>query len=105
MCKAFINFFHFPFSLSSLGFPDSSLGKESACDAGDLGLILGLERITEEGIGYLLQYSWAPLVAQLVQNPPAMWEARVRSLGWEDPLEKGKVTHSRILAWRIPWTV
>ena len=66
-------------------------------------MILGLERITEEGIGYLLQYSWAPLVAQLVQNPPAMWEARVRSLGWEDPLEKEVSTHSGTLAWKIPW--
>ena len=43
-------------------------------------------------------------VAQLVKNPPAMWETWVRSLGWEDPLEKGKATHSSILAWRIPWT-
>ena len=48
---------------------------------------------------------WAFLVAQLVKYPPAMWEARVRSLGWEDPLEKGKATHSSVLAWRIPWTV
>ena len=44
------------------------------------------------------------LVAQLVKNPPAMWETWVCSLGWEDPLEKGKATHSSILAWRIPWT-
>ena len=46
---------------------------------------------------------WASLVAQLVKNPPAMWETCVRSLGWEDALEKGKATHSSILAWRIPW--
>ena len=46
----------------------------------------------------------ASLVAQLVKNPPAMWETWVPSLGWEDPLEKGMVTHSSILAWRIPWT-
>ena len=45
------------------------------------------------------------LVAQLVKNPPAMWETWVRSLGWEDPLEKGTATHSSMLAWRIPWTV
>ena len=45
------------------------------------------------------------LVAQLVKNPPAMWETWVRSLGWEDLLEKGKATHSRILTWRIPWAV
>ena len=44
------------------------------------------------------------LVPQLVKNPPAMWETQVWSLGWEDPLEKGKVTHSSILAWRISWT-
>ena len=48
---------------------------------------------------------WAFLVAQLVKNPPAMRETWVRSLGQEDPLEKGKATHSSILAWRIPWTV
>ena len=47
----------------------------------------------------------ASLMAQLVKNPPAMRETGVRSLGWEDPLEKGKATHSSILAWRIPWTV
>ena len=43
-------------------------------------------------------------MAQLVKNPPAMLETWVPSLGWEDPLEKGKTTHSRSLAWRIPWT-
>ena len=48
---------------------------------------------------------WAFLVAQLVKNPPAVQETSVRSLGWEDPLEMGKVTHSSILSWRIPWTV
>ena len=68
-------------------------------------MIPGLGRYTGEGIGYPLQYSWASLVAQLVKNPPAMQETWVRSLGWEDPLEKGKATHSRILAWRIPRTV
>ena len=49
--------------------------------------------------------SWASLVAQLVKNPPAMRENWIPSLGWEDPLEKEKATHSYILAWRIPWTV
>ena len=58
-----------------------------------------------QGIGYPLQYSWASLVAQLVKNPPAMWETWIPSLGWEDPLEKGTATHSNILAWRIPWTI
>ena len=46
----------------------------------------------------------ASLVAQLAKNPPAVQENWVPSLGWEDPLEKGKATHSSILAWRIPWT-
>ena len=87
------------------GFPDSSVGKESACNAGDPVSIHGLERSPGEGISYPLQYSWASLVAQLVKNPPAMWETWIRSLGWEDPLEKGKATHSSILAWRIPWTI
>ena len=45
-----------------------------------------------------------PLVAQMANNPPAMQETWVRSLSWEDPLEKGMATHSSILAWRIPWT-
>ena len=49
--------------------------------------------------------SGASLVAQLVKNPPTVQETWVRSLGWEDSLEKGEVTHSSILAWRIPWTV
>ena len=44
----------------------------------------------------------APLVAQTVKNPPAMWETWAQSLGWEDPLEEGMATHSNILAWRIP---
>ena len=52
-----------------------------------------------------LQGSWASLVAQLVKNLTAVREIWVRSLGWKDPLEKGKATHSSILAWRIPWTV
>ena len=47
---------------------------------------------------------WVSLVARLVKNPLAMQETWVLSLGWEDPLEKGKATHSSILAWRIPWT-
>ena len=51
---------------------------------------------------YYFSYFWASLVAQLVKNLPAMWETWVRSLAWEDPLEKGKATHSSILAWRIP---
>ena len=71
--------------------------KKSACNAGDSGLIPGSGRFSGEGIGYPLQYSWASLVAQLVKNPPAMPETWVGFLGWEDPLEKGKGTHSSIL--------
>ena len=84
-------------------FPHSSVTKESACNAGDPGLIPGLGRSTGEGIGYPLQYSWVSLMPQLVKNLPAMQETWVRSLGWKDPLdlEKGKATHSSILAWRI----
>ena len=92
------------------GFLGGSDGKESACNAGDPSSIPGSGRSAGEGIGYPLQYSWASLVAQLVKNLPAMqeiwvWETWVRSLGWEDPLQKGKATHSSILAWRSPWTV
>ena len=82
-----------------VSFPDSSVGKESTCNAGDPALIPGSGRSL---IGYPLHYSWASLVAQLVKNLPAMWETWVRSLCWEDPLEKGKATHSSVLAWRIP---
>ena len=71
------------------GFPDSSVGKESTCNAGDPGSIPGSGRLAGEGIGYLLQYSWASLVAQLAKNLPAMQENWLQSLGWEDPLEKG----------------
>ena len=92
-------------TLAVNSFLDSSVDKESACNAGHPGSIPGLGRSAGEGIGYPLQYSWVSLVAQLVKNEPAVWETCVRSLGWEDPLEKGKATHSSILAWRIPWTV
>ena len=74
---------------SLLGFPDSSVGKESACNAGDSSCILGLGISAGEGIGYPFQYSWASLVTQLVKNPPAMQQTPVGFLGWEDPLEKG----------------
>ena len=86
----------------SWSFPGSSAGKESACNAGDPGSIPGWGRSPGDGIGYLLQYSWASLVAQLAKNPPTMQETWVPFLGWEDPLEKGMATHSSILAWRIP---
>ena len=79
---------------------DSSVGKESACNAGDPSSISGSGRSAGEGIGYPPQYSWASLVAQLVKNLPAMQETWVRSLGWGDLLVKRKATHSNILAWR-----
>ena len=88
-----------------MGFPDSSVSKESTCNAGDPSSITGSGRSPGECIGYPFQYSWASLVAQLIKNPPAVQETWVRSLGWEDPLEKGKATCSSILAWRIPWTL
>ena len=81
-----------------MGFPDRSVGKESSCNAGDPSSIPGSGRSVGEGIGYPLQYSWVSLVAQLLKNPPAILETWVRSLGWEDHLEKGKATHSNNLA-------
>ena len=68
-------------------------------------MIPGLGRSPGEGVGYPLQYSWASLVAQLGKNLPAMRETWIQSLGWEDPLENGKATHTSLLAWRIPWTI
>ena len=76
----------------------SSVGKESTCNAGDPGLIPGSGRSAGKGIGYPLQYSLSSLVARLVKNLPVMRETWVPFLGWEDPLEKGKATHSGILA-------
>ena len=64
-------------------------------------MIPGSGRSAGEEIGYSLQYSWASSAAQLVKNLLAMQESWVQSLGWEDPLEKGKATHSSIVAWRI----
>ena len=53
---------------------------------------------------YIYIHEWASLVAQMVKNLPAMYETQIRSLGQEDPLEKGMAIDSRILAWRIAWT-
>ena len=66
------------------------------------GFIPGLGRSLGEEIGSPLQYFWVSLVVQTVKNLPAMWETRVQSLGWEDPLAEGMTTHSSILAWRTP---
>ena len=68
-------------------------------------MISGLGSSPREGIDFLLQYSSASLMTQMVKNPPVMWETGVRSLRQEDALEKEMATHSSILAWRIPWTV
>ena len=62
---------------------------------------LGMGHLTE----YIFNFIFGFLAAQLLKNLPAMQETWVGSLGWEDPLEKGKATHSSILAWKIPWTV
>ena len=66
-------------------------------------MIPGSGRSAGEGIGYSLQYFWASLVAQRVKSLPATQETQVRSLGWEDPLEKEMATLSGTLAWNIPW--
>ena len=81
--------FYFGLVPMTMGFPDSSVGKESTCNAGDPSSIPGSGRSPGEAIGYPLQYSWASLVAQLVENLPAMRETWVQSLGWEESLEKG----------------
>ena len=84
------------------GFPCSSAGEESACNAGDPSLIPGSGGSPGEGINYTLQYSWASVVTHMVKNLPVKQETQVSSLRWEDPLEEGMGIHSSILAWRIP---
>ena len=80
------------------GFPSSSAGKESTCNARDPGSIFRSGRSPGEGKGYPLQYSWASLVAQMVKNLPAVQRPRFNPWVWEDPLEEGMATHSSILA-------
>ena len=97
---------HTPRLLNSYGyrfhcFPCGSAGKDSACNTGEPGSVPRSGRSTGEGVSCPLQYSWASLVAQLVKNLPAMQKTWIRSLGWEDPLEKGTAIHSSIPAWRI----
>ena len=87
-----------------MSFPNSSIGKESTCNAGNPSLIPGLGRSPAEGLGYPLQYSWASLVAQLVKNLPAMQETWVRIPGLGRSPGEGKGYPLSILAWRIPWT-
>ena len=79
-----------------MDFSGGSDGKESACSAGDPSSIPGSGRSPREGTGYPLQYPWAPLVAQMVKNLPAVQET------WVWSLEERKATHSSIVAWRIP---
>ena len=86
-------FFLAPFNILSLSFNWASRVAQLVKNLPamqETGSIPGSGRSAGKGIGYPLQYSWASLVAQLVRNLPAMWETWVRSLGWEDPLEKGK---------------
>ena len=80
------------------GFSDSSVDKESAFNAGDSSSIHGSGRTPAEGTGYPLHNSWASLVAQLVKNLPAMEKKLDLTHGLGDTLEKGKATHSSILA-------
>ena len=108
VCTLWATYPHFPTSrpLASTnvlfgGFPGSSADKESTCNAGDPGSIPGSGRSPGEGIGYPLQYSWASLVVQMVKNLPAVQETWFWCLDWEDPLNEGMATHSRILAWRL----
>ena len=115
-------------NLHGSGFPDSSIGKESARNTGDLGSIPGLGRSPGEGNSYPLQYSgldnsmdcigrgvaksrtWLSNfhfhfhVGQTVKNLPVIQETPLRSLGWDSPLENGMGIHSSIFAWKIPWT-
>ena len=83
----------------------AQLVKNSPAMQGDPSSIPGLGISGGGGIGYPLQYSWTSLVAQLVKNPPVRQETWVQSLGWEESLEKGKATHTSILAWRGPWSM
>ena len=82
-----------------MGFPGSSTGKESSCNAGGLGSIPGLGSPPREDISSPLPYSWVFVVTLLVKNPTCS----MGDLG-SSTLEKGMAAHASILAWRIPWT-
>ena len=82
----------------------SSAGKYSAYNAGDPNSIPGSGSSPGEGIGYPLQCSWASLVAQMVKNPPALWETWARSVGWEDPLRRAWQPTAVFLPGESPWT-
>ena len=84
------------------GFPGGSAGKESACNAGDPGSNSWVRKAPwRRDRQPIPMYSWASLAAQIVKNPPSMWETWVGNLVWENPLEEGMASHSSILAWRI----
>ena len=80
-----------------VGFPGSSACKESFCNA-------GVSSSIGERRGYPFQFSWPFLVAQIVKNPPALWETWVPSLGWKDPLEEGMQPTPVFLPGESPWT-
>ena len=97
-------------SLQADSLPAELQGKPKNIGVGSLSLLQQIFPTQESNQGlshcrWILYQLLDRLIAQLVKNPPAIQETPVRSLGWEDPLEKGKPTHSNILAWRIPWTV
>ena len=94
------SFFSFPG-----GFPHNSVGKESACNAGDPGSTPGSGRSPREGIGYPLQYCWASLVAHLVKNLTTMWETSVSPWVGKIPWRRERLPTPVFWAWRIPWTV
>ena len=94
--------------LTKWGFPHSSVDKESACNAGDPGSIPGSRRSAGEGIGYPLQHSWASLVAQLVNNPPALWDTWVEKIPWirerlPVPIFWPGEFHGLYSPWYSPW--
>ena len=88
-----------------VGFPASSVGKESACNVGDPSSIPGSGRSAGEGISYPLQLFLGFPDGSDCKESACNAKIWVRSLDWEDPLEKGAAPYSSILAWRIPWTV
>ena len=85
-----------------MGFPDSSVGKESAYNTGDAGLVPGSGRSPEEGTGYTTLVFLGFPCGSAVKESAGNVGYLVQSLGWEDPLEKGQANHSSTLAWRIP---
>ena len=94
----------FTFIMCSMDFPGSSAGKESACNTGDPGSVPGLGRSREEGIGYAFQYSWASLVAQMVKNPPSMWETWVWSWVGKIPWRRKQQPTPIFLPGESSWT-